>query len=436
MFRQRIFMPDGMDSDQHITGYKWLDEDVERLHPPYYFLTHCPECHYTDSVEEFAKPASNPFNQLTIKAYRRNGASSVLIHLLGQCVKQENIDYESALNLHYLAIAICLLPSEDSHDSLKLARLYLRLAWLYREGDMRASAAKPSAPENGKNGSSETGTETAARLLSSIQTIEMEIQKLHNKWQGAQVLLRRRILEVARLGSNPYPSCFAALNEAFEKQTTMIAQMKDICLRDAHGILFHAPPQEDKQETNGHISALAGKFDSYEAFFAKLKELWPEAPSNEDESMKCAVTYFKRALSEDSRLSGLQNYLMFSNLLVDLMQRLGDMKGAFEIARSIYMAAVSERQTLQTKMREGGLSDDEKRLAEGAFRRAIQATEEAAELRRQLTETVIEREWPTIKATIQRFAPNEDAVEKALSEQGFPQEVTKELRSSGRMKTA
>ncbi len=427
-------MPDKVESDQHVASYRWLLDDVDRRHPPYYFLTYCPSCFYTDSAEEFAKPGTNPLNLVTIKSFRKSHATNVLIPLLGKHVHQDNVDYESALNLHYLAIAICLLGEEDSQDFLKLARLYLRLAWLYREGDILEGGGV-SGGQDAASQKEESASETVPRLLAAVQAMTADVQGLQDKWAAVQPLLRQRIREVARLGTNPYPSCFAALSEAFEKQKAMTAQLKDMCVRDANGILFPSLKKEEPQNPQAVLRPVTSRHGSYEAFFGKIKELWPDAPSNETDAIKLAVATFRHALGADPRLSELQNYLTIANLLVDLMQRLNDTRGAFEMARTIYMTAVNERQTLQNKLREGGISGEEIRRMEATMKRAAQATEEAAELRRKLTEEVIENEWPAIKAAIQKYGPDEDAIENALSEQGFVQEVTKELRKSGRLKS-
>ncbi|MBI5093905.1 MAG: DUF2225 domain-containing protein [Candidatus Hydrogenedentes bacterium] len=143
-FRQRMFVPNVVESDQHVVSYKWLANDVEKAYPGYYFVYFCPSCGYADTTEDFAKPPASPALGQVLKEYRKNGTADPVAQMLVKEIDYANIDFTGALRLYLLALRVHSMGADESiRDTYKLGRICLRIAWLYRERN--AAAQEPDA---------------------------------------------------------------------------------------------------------------------------------------------------------------------------------------------------------------------------------------------------------------------------------------------------
>ncbi len=136
VFRVRQFIPKTTEADQHVSEYKWMADNSQPAHPPYFALYYCKNCHFADIMADFRHGLISPSAHQLAKQYARlDGAQADTIKLLGVHTDYEHINFHSALNMHYLALHAQLTAPEDLHDYFKLGRLCLRIAWMYRERD-------------------------------------------------------------------------------------------------------------------------------------------------------------------------------------------------------------------------------------------------------------------------------------------------------------
>lgn len=286
--RAQAYVEEAWDSDHRVSRYRWLNPAFAGIHPPLYAVWHCPACLYTDLKEAFQRPPGRPdrFVRLRMVFLRRLRDQDPALFLLGSVLATKDRTFETALAAHHLAIYIQEMPPEGEQDQHKLARLYLRTAWLYREG--------PPPLERGPLGQVETlrnlaRLEGALRVLAEfaggspeeagpLATLRAEVQSL---------LLRTRAL-VSNLGEEVLPG--------------------------------KAPG--------------AGPGDP-EPLLARAAELWPATPRAERDCLLKAVTAYQRYYEGSEGPQG--SALGILGLVVDLYRRLGAwdqvLRGATELAR-------------------------------------------------------------------------------------------------------
>lgn len=143
--KSRSYAPIEQDSDGHVVQYKWLVGPEDPPNPLYQFILFCPECHYADVAQDFEEGLRNPLvrriAEKVIPALDKR--HHLAAELLSKHIQYPVDDYPSAVNLHVLALIYQTLILEDVKDHYKIGRLYLRLAWLFREEKAR-QAESPS----------------------------------------------------------------------------------------------------------------------------------------------------------------------------------------------------------------------------------------------------------------------------------------------------
>lgn len=135
--KSKLFKVGEIEDDQHVIDYHWEDSRFEGIRPNFYHIWHCRNCQFCDEKEPFRGEDSSGGKLELIREKVLIGAkapSSVLARL-GKWIdlEREHVSLESALSAHLLAIHVQLLLSPNRRQHAKLGRLYLRLAWLYRE---------------------------------------------------------------------------------------------------------------------------------------------------------------------------------------------------------------------------------------------------------------------------------------------------------------
>jgi hypothetical protein len=417
-FRSRLFAPEGKESDQHVTGYRWLAEDVRRVHPPFYFVTFCPKCRFADIAEDFADPLNNPFHRRVTKSFRTAGQrEDVVVELLANAIRTDDLDFRSALNLHLLAVYEQLLPSEESRDNYKVARLLLRIAWLYRE----------NAPDASGGVSIPAVEETLGRL----KDFEQALRQAKTRWDLLAGALRRRATDVAPAcaaagATNPYGSHEANAARQIEALTGELFRMKKTCAADRAGRLPEGAAATGEACPNS---------PSYEAFFEKLKAIWPLAPADEPEALRAAVAYFERSVSTDTRFDDPQKHFSIIALMAELLVRCDDLDGAFAMVRTIYKTASDNRQRIMKEMRAKKDPDDLASRRLGAQLEHIAATiAQVRELRGTLLDKLLARDLPKIRgilAQMERRKTDAKETERALEESGIEHALVQRLKEEG-----
>ncbi|MFO7974117.1 MAG: DUF2225 domain-containing protein [Candidatus Hydrogenedentota bacterium] len=435
-FRRRIFTIEETEPDQHAVRYKWTNDNVECVNPLYYALYFCPKCFYTDVAEEFNKCFETESGMATVKAFKTSASDNTLFQLLGQNIDYEDIDFEVALRLHFLAVLIHSLVEKEMQDPYKLGRLYLRIAWLYREREQGLpEGLEPDASTAETSPEEDAGC--SPQLLAAAEELQEVQKRYHEQWEALERLAQQRTDELARSAPdewhNPYPLCIEPLMSAQAQLEERLHELRDLAFRDASGLLrdaqeeaalVQAPDEDEKRrQRRAHFLPHATLMD-------RLASLWKDVPRNEQDALALALEQFRRALVTDLRLENPQSRLKISSLVVELQIRRGDFDGALEVTRQLHRLAMTSRQKLQARLREDDVSDSEFRRIKNLIQKATATLESAAELRESAIKRMVGAQMPRIReafATLPSRAQMKD-FEDALASHGIPKEIVTYLK--------
>ncbi len=414
-FLTRMFTPKTTESDHHVVSYTWLNQNAKRVHPPHYFLYYCPNCFYTDINDEFSNPNITPSYRRIMKSFNNAGEKQKqIIDLMGKHVHYDEIDFASALNLHFLAIFGQMLPPKEARDCYKIARLLLRVAWLYRENkpDDSDSFHLPSVEE----------------ILEGMKILEMSMDKARSSWDRVSNSVERRAGELekqfqANAGKNPYAQNSAGIGKQFDSLLGELYRLKTTCKRDLSGKLLSG---------NAYEGGAFFSFPSYEAFFEKLKSVWPSAPADELEAMRAAIAYFKHSISTDSRFDDPEAHFSAISLTADLMIRCDDIDAALTTIGTIHKVALDSRQQYMKKMQQKDIDEQTKRRLKVQIERTNTSLGRAVDLRHELLDKLLKRDLPKIKKILAKHegAPAEE-IEKALKKNGIAEPLILRMQDKG-----
>ncbi|MFA6244591.1 MAG: DUF2225 domain-containing protein, partial [Candidatus Hydrogenedentales bacterium] len=179
-FRMRMYLEGERETDGHVIEYKWLADKAEPVHPPYYYLYFCRHCSYTDVTSDYSRPVDNEHVPSVLRAFKRApDREKAVIALLAERIEYEDLAFESAMVLHFLAAYIQMLTPQNEMDNLKLARLLLRIAWLYRE---HAPSEGGVAHDSGEK-----------YTLAGLDDFESALHRARESWLKATVHLDKQL---------------------------------------------------------------------------------------------------------------------------------------------------------------------------------------------------------------------------------------------------
>ncbi|HYL80446.1 MAG TPA: DUF2225 domain-containing protein [Candidatus Acidoferrum sp.] len=328
-FKTGMFAEEEREADQHVLRYRWLRSDVPPLHPPFYALAHCPRCGFTDFKEDFFDPARSRENRAPLIAPRlkaeatRRGSP---VETLRQGLSPGALDFPGALRLHLLAVALQELLPDERRDHLKLARLYLRTAWLYREqGDTGA----PSLVED---------------------TVQAALDQCAAALRGLRESADQLATAVA---GTPRDPLVAEWKRQADTLGQRYADLRTRCLGPAES----AAPLD---------------------FLARIRGDWPAVPLAEPACLEAAVQAFERVYQQ-----GEGDTLALLKLMIELNYRLGRSDRVLEYVGSISKSGQEERLRLQRHLDANrGLAPAERAKLTTRVNRITAMLQLAAEIRK------------------------------------------------------
>ena len=328
-FKTGMFVEEEREADQHITRYRWIRADVPPVHPPYYALAHCPECAFTDFTEDYLEPTRSRENRVRFIAPRlrteaaRRGSAVEILH---KGCRPGPLDFPAALRLHLLAIAIQELLPEERRDQLKIARLYLRTAWLYREQGDTAQVSLVAQEEV-------AALDGFAAHLRDLRTAADRLVTVYaERPEAAKLTMVTRSLE--SLGRS-----YADL------RSTLLGQGGD------RGSL-------------GFLTVVRGD--------------WPAVPGTEAACLEAAVRAFELVYQK-----GEGDTLALLKLLIELNYRLKQFNRVLEYAASMAKSGYDERMRLQQQATGSSLSADERGRLSVRINKITSTLQLAAEIRQE-----------------------------------------------------
>lgn len=135
--KSKVYKAEVIEEDTHVAVYSWDNPEYAMVRPNFYHIWHCTSCHFCDEKEVFRGEDSSKgkLELIKEKLLIHSRMPNSLISNLGSRINFDKDLYhvDSAILAHILAIHEQELLSLNMRQFPKLARFYLRLAWLYRE---------------------------------------------------------------------------------------------------------------------------------------------------------------------------------------------------------------------------------------------------------------------------------------------------------------
>ena len=145
--KSRLYQPEAVEEDSHVAAYRWENPEFAQVRPNFYHIWHCPNCHLCDEKETFRgeDKSGGKLELLKEKLLIYSRMPNSLIARMGRAIDFSRDEYavDSAATAHLLAIYEQELLSPNMRQFGKLARFYLRAAWLFRE---KEALALPDSP--------------------------------------------------------------------------------------------------------------------------------------------------------------------------------------------------------------------------------------------------------------------------------------------------
>ncbi len=295
-FKAGMYVEEEREADQHVTRYRYLQPDVTPVHPPFYALAHCPECAFADFKEDFIDPTRTRENRVHLLGSRlraERGRAGSVIRMLHQELRPGPMDFPMALRLHLLAIAIQELLPQDRRDHLKIARLYLRTAWLYRE---QGDTAQPSVVKS-------EGLAALGQCAALLRDLRAAADRLVTVYAGES--------------EAPHAVAFAK-------------QLEDL------GRSF--------ADLRGHLVGQGGAGNPL-GFLTRLRSEWPGLPINETVCLQASLRAFEMEYQQ-----GEGDTLALLKLMIEINCRLGQFDRVLEYTSSISKSGHEERAKLQRQL--------------------------------------------------------------------------------------
>ena len=419
-FKAKSFLPGPAESDGYIKTFKWLDQKFQNIKPTYYFLWHCTNCGFTENQKEYIDPENKKQFELLKSKFRGiTPEKRQVIDTLRGNVDYEEIDYESALNLHLLAIYIQeLIEDEKDINHLKLGRLYLRTAWLFRENSASMVKSKKETIEN----LNESEMWTLLEIEKTIKKVESKITEVFNTYNELNVNVKRRMAEISMPEdisnkANIYPIALNKGIQGIEDIKNSLELLKNAKIKDENGDILEGSSQKE--------------YFGYPSYIDFLKEIslkWSEIPLNERSCLNKAAKNYIYSYEFEGTFTSIEQRLNVIKLINDLFIRLEEYNEALKYVTQIYKVGMDYKRKLAQQLSKKRLPDNDERKIRAVYDRITNMVEFATERRRMILGKRLEE----YKTKLLKFCKNKNITtaleyEKTMIKAQFPKDIIESL---------
>lgn len=417
----RMFAAASRDDDTRITSYSWVQGIKTDMLPHHYAVYQCPNCLYTDFKEAFEKTGTPAIKEKHLfETFKKMPFErKIVLRRLHRLIPKGDLDAEAAIALHMMAIYIALLPEEkEERDHLKLGRLILRLAWLYRENE-------PAAPVVDEP----TGdmSDTLANLSQSVDELHGYFQNLTQVVNITRQTAAKRAAELSLpADNNPYAKLFKTVDDRINQLQQNLAQVKQAIQSDRQGKL--------KEEANNAQEV------TLEQLIPTITPVWPDLPQDEKTAVHMAVDAFDYSQRFEDAAQNVQQAMGLVNLIIKLLVKIGDLDKALKYIVDVFKSGFREKQDLQSRMnqlkRQEKVPPSEIKFLNKQIGTITSTLSQAAETRKKVIDLVYERDKDKLDPLLKKTAAaTPEQQEHAILEAGFTEELIPWLRDHGKIKT-
>lgn len=331
--KDHTYVVDKRDEIGFITRYHWVKPEFERFNLYYFYLWHCPKCWFTDHRTTFLRGAKGKLPTSFIdfkKRFLAHRESSAFLKFINRYIQYPAEDLLSQLNLHFLATYIQLIPDPHNRDQEKIARLYLRIAWLYRLGQ---NVQKDEKME--------------AALQTFFEQYELFRTHLLNALHLNENLMNWMEEELAKQANASIYSLWLPFAQSFRKHYQTIANHFDPIIEATHQ--YHQLSQQMKklyaQMFKNPLTLPFHQFASYQDFLAELQHLWSDLPVSESAAHHKALQFLREIITYRLYENDVGKMFNVFKIMIILNERLEEYTLALDYCRKLKerLEAITQR---------------------------------------------------------------------------------------------
>lgn len=330
----RLYAAARKDSDSRVAEYRWLEGFNSAVIPHYYAVWQCPQCYFANFVENLLDPRGAKENYLREAYKRAPGDAMNYLSRLHELVPKDGMDFNAAVSTHVSALYISLLPDREQRDHNRLARLYLRLGWLYREAEEKGLSGGGAASSIEQI---QAGLTTLQAQIGALQHVAAEIAT------AADVRTQERMASGTVL--NPYATVVKSLVNKIGELDSLAGMLQRAIAADVKTMPAGAgTPPSASSELN--LALL------------EMKKHWPAMPMKENEALVSAVDAFEYSINTEKAYPSLEQALQVVKLMVELLRRIGAYDRALTLITDFTKTAAAGKSELlerHQKLRSAGM---------------------------------------------------------------------------------
>ncbi len=423
----KMYAASGRDADQRVTGYTWTGGTKTDVVPHHYSVLQCPTCLLADFYTSFENPGNESKDRNFYKIFEEISFDQRLIlRKLRRLVPETELGVDAAIALHLSAIFAARLPAEEAAiDHMKLARLYLRLSWLYKEKGGLGAAPGPGAPASNNDPS------TTSVLFNAVEKMEDDMRALSEHLEQTAELARERARELdLPPDKNPYAPAITSLEEQIELTLMEVEKFQQVIARDKQQVLTIAAG------TKPHDEASTGGAATLDEIMNELSSLWPQVPKAEQMAVNFAVEAFEYAHQHESANFSIIQSMGVANLILQLFMRIGNLEKVLEYSLKIYKNGFRDKQSLQMTLNEGKRTKSLKVTEAQEMQRTIghitTTLTKSTESRKKILGLLYRRDKDKIHTLLRSKTSAAEQVQ-ALASAEFPHELITWLKDNGQI---
>ena len=309
----------GRDTDFAPLGHIWENPAYQKYNPLLFFTATCKKCYYTRELNSSYKEwqSDSNFKSYRLPLQRKKHLAELasddsIVKLLGKQININSYPFESAIIKLLLAIYDERLL--DRCSSLDIARLFIRIGWIYRDQGQ------------------DDGSQSSAHLM--LSKIQIEIDRLKDDLSefGSRITSLHYLISQdfdRVIGSAVESAVSSKLKSAMENvQQGWSSFIEDIDLLQTEFDDVKKEiqvPHPDSPEPTGF-----GEYPGFCDFLYTIKDRWNEIPVNETEALALALKYYMKAYQDSREIKAGLQQLQAAYLIAELSRRIGDPSQAAE----------------------------------------------------------------------------------------------------------
>lgn len=325
----RLYTSENHEPDKHTTKWKWQNPIWSDINPYLYTLWFCPECYFTDFEEDFKHDHSNPRNKISALkplVLNEKEKENSVINFLGKDIDYKKMTPIMGIKTFLLAIFIQELITDIKKDNEyhhtrdwnKLGRLYLRLAWLYRENKSDNHLAKEA--------------NKFTLVDESLHELRQSINITKNKIKNCEDLVNASITDTE---DQLLSKIFTAKTQTVENLEKLAVTLNATIVK----IKTEIGENKDESELDKELKTL----------MIDLSTMWTEASFTEEKAMRQAIKFYSMTAENDTYLTpmGAFNVAEFTATLWKMM---GKDREALTVLEELVRRASNQRTKITRKL--------------------------------------------------------------------------------------